>query len=101
MNELLPRTEEDKYMSTTVNLTEQQQAWINEQVKAQGLKDVDAYISRLLEAEQKRQAVEKLVNNLEEADASGSHEVTDEMWEERQQRVALQFRKANKQLSVK
>lgn len=88
-------------MSTTVNLTEQQQAWINEQEKSQGLKDADAYVSSLLQAEQKRQAVEKLVKNLEDAEASGSHEVTDEMWEERQQRVAGQFNKANKPLAAK
>lgn len=74
---------------------------MREQAEAQGLKDADAYVIQVLQAEQKRLAVEKLVKNLEEAEASGSHEVTDEMWEERQHRVAAQFNKVNKPLTVK
>jgi hypothetical protein len=78
-------------MPSTVSLTKPLEKWVTEQAAVRGLKSADAYVQQLLLEEQKRQAVQFLIKKLEEADASGYQEVTDQRWEESKKRVRAHF----------
>lgn len=86
-------------MSSTMSLTKPLAKWAAEQAKACGQKTASDYVNQLLREEQKRQAVQLLIKNLEEAEASGYYEVTEKSWEDRKKRVAAHFKvKAGKKV---
>ena len=88
-------------MPSTVSLTKPMEKWVAEQAAANGLKNTDAYLQQLVREEQKRQAVQLLIEKLDEAKASGYHEVTNEMWKERKKRVIASFRAKKKNTRTK
>jgi len=81
-------------MSSTVSLTKPLEKWVTEQAAARGLKNAAAYVQQLVREEQKRQAVQLLVKKLEEADASGFQEVTEESWRKSKLAVRQRIEKA-------
>jgi len=88
-------------MQGTISLTKPLQKWVVEQAAARGLKDGKAFVHQLLLEEKKRQAVQALIQSLEEAEASGYHEVTEELWEARKKRVAAHFHGAKRKSKAK
>jgi len=84
-----------------MSLTKPMAKWATEQAKARGLKTVSAYVIQLLREEQKRQAVQFLIEKLDEAKASSYHEVTDQLWGERKKRVIAQIKAAKKKAKAK
>ncbi len=86
-------------MPSTVNLTKPMEKWLAEQAVARGLKNADTYVQQLVREEQKRQALQFLIGKLDEAKASGYHDVTEARWQESKKRVAAHFKaKARKKV---
>ena len=79
-------------MPATVSLTKPMEKWAAEQAAARGLKNANAFVQQLVREEQKRQAVQFLIKKLDEAKASGYHEVTEQRWEESKKRVVAHFK---------
>ena len=79
-------------MPSMISLTKPMEKWVAEQAAVRGLKNADAYMQQLVREEQKRQAVQFLIEKLDEAKASGYHEVTEHRWEESKKRVVAHFK---------
>lgn len=84
-------------MNMTLKISKRLQAWVQTQAQFHGLQNSDAYIQRLIRAEQKRQAVAQLTHVLDEAEQSGSAiELNLARWKERE---AALFSKLNSKQS--
>ena len=72
----------------TLKISKRLQDWVQTQAETQGLQNSDAYITQLIREEQKRLAVSRLVETLDEAEQSGpAVEINLVRWKEREARL--------------
>ncbi len=88
-------------MLGAISLKKPLQKWVVEQAAARGLKDGNAFVQQVLLEEKKRQAVTRLIQKLEEAEASGSEEWTEHSLEESRQRLRSRLAANKKRTKVK
>ena len=75
-------------MNITLKLSKRLQDWVQTQAETQGLQNSDAYITRLIREEQKRLAVSRLIETLDEAEQSGpAVELNLARWKEREAKL--------------
>ena len=75
-------------MNTTLKISERLQDWVQTQAETQVLQNSDAYITRMIREEQKRLAVSRLVETLDEAEQSGpAVELNLARWKEREAKL--------------
>lgn len=84
----------------TLNLDKLLQKWVAKQAASLGYKNEEAYIAQVLREEKKRQVAAKLMKDMEDADASGFVEASEEMWQDSIKKVKARYQ-ARKNSKVK